>query len=151
MWRLKNLKRIIRIKTLTKILLDVGIFCLIFSNLILTNVLSSQSTQDIIDSKEYVDLIEKSLQYKWVFILEAVLVLLIIVKIIHVLTIIKAIRVIVKTIRLAFYQVLTYAFIILPLVVAYALIGLGIYGPFIKDYSTFSDSFESVLGFIVGK
>ena len=141
----------IRFKTLIKISIDLGIFCVIFTNFILTHVLSSKSTQDILDSKEYYDLVEKSLEYKWVFILEAILVLLIIMKIIHVLTIIKAIRVIVKTITLAFKQVITYAFIILPLVVAYALIGLGVYGPFLKDYSTFSDSFESVLGFIVGK
>jgi len=40
--------------------------------------------------------------------------------------------------------------IIVPIIVAYSIIGHGVYGPFLKEYSTFYDSFQSVLKFIIG-
>jgi len=37
------------------------------------------------------------------------------------------------------------------MLIAYALIGMGVYGSYMEDYSTFQSSFMSVLGFIVGQ
>ena len=72
-------------------------------------------------------------------------------KILHVLTIVKTVRIIVKTINLAIKQVMLYAFIIFPMIIAYSLIGMGVYGPYIKDFSSFGGSLLAVLGFIVGQ
>jgi hypothetical protein len=57
---------------------------------------------------------------------------------------------VVKTISLAFTQIVTYALIIFPVIIAYSLIGHGVYGPFIEDYNTFFGSFKNVMKFIVG-
>eukprot|EP00344_Euplotes_crassus_P006370 CAMPEP_0197017588 /NCGR_PEP_ID=MMETSP1380-20130617/79628_1 /TAXON_ID=5936 /ORGANISM="Euplotes crassus, Strain CT5" /LENGTH=136 /DNA_ID=CAMNT_0042444711 /DNA_START=2128 /DNA_END=2538 /DNA_ORIENTATION=- len=39
----------------------------------------------------------------------------------------------------------------MPMLVAYALIGMGVYGPYVGQFSTFEGSFLAVLGFIVGQ
>jgi len=139
------------LKYLFKILADICIVLCIFSNFILIIVLSHGSTEDLINSDEYVDLIEKSSIYKAMNIIDSCNILLLILKILHVLTIIKAVRIIVKTVKLAFQQILIYAFIIMPMLVAYALIGMGVYGPYVGQFSTFEGSFLAVLGFIVGQ
>lgn len=124
---------------------------MIFTNFILVIVLSNKSTENLINSSSFVDLIEKSSIFKSIAIIDSILILLLSFKLAHIFTIIKAVRVVVKTINLAFKQVLTYAIIILPMLIAYTLIGMGVYGSYIEEYSTFFKAFISVLGFIVGQ
>jgi hypothetical protein len=150
-WSLESLKKLLRLKYLQKVVIDSFIFLLIFCNFVMVLVLSNTSTQKLIDSDTYVDMIQKSSIYKAIVIIDSILILLLTFKIIHVFTIIKAVRVIVKTINLAFKQVLTYTIIIFPLLIAYSLIGMGVFGAYMEEFSTLWKSFVSVLGFIVGQ
>jgi hypothetical protein len=68
-------------KVAFKIFVDFSIFGLIFTNLIIGNVLSSQSTDEILSSEEYIDLIYKSVLYNWIRILESFILLCLILKV----------------------------------------------------------------------
>ena len=151
LWKLISWKKFARLKNLIKIIVDICIVSLIFTNFVLVIVLSVDSTNKMVNTTTYIDMVEKSTLYKVITILDAFLIMLLVIKILHILTIIKSIRIIVKTINLVLKQVFIYTFIIFPMLVAYALIGMGVYGPYVEKFSTFSGSFLAVLGFIVGQ
>ena len=145
------LSMIFDFKLVLELVIDISIMCLVFITFVMVHVASDKTSDEIINSNEYVDLVYKGELYDNVYILEGITQFLLVLKVLHVLTLIKLIRIIHKTTTLAFKQILTYMVIILPLVIAFTLIGMGIYGPFLNEYSTFGNSFVSVLFFSVGQ
>ena len=150
-YKMKNWRKIIQYKYLEKLVVDILIVCFVFINFILIHVASDKTTDEILNSSEYIDLVHKGVLYDNIFILESILLFLLVLKILNVLTIIKSVRIIVKSISFAFKQVMTYMLIIMPLFIAFTIIGMGIYGAAIDEYSTFTKSFVSVLFFTVGQ
>ena len=150
-YRLSSWKLVFLFKNFLKLIIDSLIIITILTNFVLIHLASDETPDEILNSSKYIDMVYKGVLYDQIFILESIILFLLVLKILHVMTIVKSVRIISKSISYAFKQVLTYMLIILPLVIAFTLIGMGIYGPFLNEYSTFANSFVSVLFFSVGQ
>jgi len=81
LWKKENLKKLLTYRVAFKVWIDLLFFIVVFSNMIVAVVLSNQSTQEILDSEDYIDLIDKSFLYKMIRILEGFILLLVILKV----------------------------------------------------------------------
>ena len=150
-YKIRNWRLLISFKYFEKFLVDTLIILMIFVNLILENANFSESTESLVTSTSFVDLMNKASIFNNVMILDTLLLFMLTVKIISVFTILKSVRMIMKALAISLKQVISYILVLMPLIVSFTIIGIGIYGPYSDYYRTFEEAYISVLFLFVGQ
>ena len=150
-YKLKNLKKIFSFKQLSKIFVDATIVILMFVNLILENAFFNCSTEKEINKSSFIDIIGNAIIFYNIMIFDAILLLLITIKVISVFTFANSVRIIMKVITKSIINILAYVLILFPILTALSIISYGIYGPHSNNFITFNESYISTLFLLIGQ
>ena len=142
---------LISFKYFEKLFIDTLILLTIFVNLILENNTFDISTESYVNSAKFKDIMEMGVIFNNVMILDSIILLMLTVKIISIFTILKSVRIIMKVIAISFKQIVAYILVLMPLIISFSIIGVGIYGPYSDYYRTFEESYISVLFLFIGQ
>jgi hypothetical protein len=149
--QMKSLSKIFSVDVILQLLSDLMIISFAITIFIIVLILSSKTSQDCLSSTTYIDFVQKSYWYSVIFVLESYLLLVIVVKLLGILTVVESLTIIKISYGTAIKQLLSYAFIIFPVLACAALICMQIWGPFSTDYKTFNHAFVSITYLVLGK
>ena len=150
-YRLKNFEKIFSFKQLKRIFIDATIVILMFVNLILENAFFSCSTEKEINKSSFIDIIGNAIIFNNIMIFDAILLLLVTIKVISVFTFVNSVRIIMKVIAKSIINILAYALILFPILTALSIISYGIYGPYSDFFITLNESYISTLFLLIGQ
>ena len=152
--QLQSLSKIFSINMLLQLGSDLALVIISIIIFAFVQVLSDKSTQELLDTDytvEYIYYVTKGNIYSQIFILEALLFVLTMLKLIYVLSIVRTIRIISLSFELAMRHLISYGIVFMPILICFAVIGMGIWGPFSSQYRNFAQAFISVLFFTLGQ
>lgn len=149
--QLKSLSKIFKIEMLIHLGSDMFIVCITITIFALCIQLSSSSTQDLLDSEQYVDYVQKAYLFHLIFILEGYLFLVLLIKLIYIVSVSRAMKIAILSFGLAIKQLLAYALLIFPIICCIAVICMQIWGSYDKDYRTFMEALKSMFYLMLGQ
>lgn len=114
-FQMKSLSKLFTIKMVVQLASDLLVVALVITIFSLAIVLSDESTQKVLDSKEYVDFVQKGYWFSVIFILESYLFLVILLKIVFITSVFKTMKIISMSFGIAMKQLLAYALIMFPI------------------------------------
>jgi uncharacterized membrane protein len=116
-WRIVQLKSLNKIFTIEMILqlgTDLTIFAFVITIFALCIILSDKTTQELLDSTEYIDFVMKGYYFHLIFILEGFLFLIMMLKMLYIFSIHKGMKIATISFGLAVRQLLAYSVLVFP-------------------------------------
>lgn len=113
-------------------------------------MLSNKKSADILDSEDFIELTSKANMYNSIFICEAFIILLSLLKLISVFGNNSSFKIIIKSMSQSVKGIIAYMLVIIPLFCGFAIIGMGVWGANLKEFHTFGNAFISVLFLTMG-
>ena len=150
-FRIRDLKLILSYKYLKKFIGDILIILTMFINLILENGYLNWSTKELLSQSKFIDIMEKSVIFNNIMILDSILLLLLSSKIISIWTILDSVRILLKIVSLSIISIFSYVIVLMPIILSLSVIGVCVYGPYTDYYRTLTESYMSVLFLLFGQ